>query len=185
MLMEANFNATNKAVYGIRMLKNVQKYHLMPEEVYSEQNRLAEDKTLSKILFYDVVWQLCRPAGLASVDANNCYNRIAHLIASMIFQAFGVPTLAIVSMLSTIQNIQFYLRTGYHDSKGYAGGATENTVDMIKPQGMCQGNGASPAAWAVTTIPMITAHRKKGHSAHFIAPFFEDSWTTYWRPIGR
>ncbi len=24
--------------------------------------------------------------------------------------------------------------------------------------------------WAVTTIPMIAAHRKKGHGAHFIAP---------------
>ncbi len=35
---------------------------------------------------------------------------------------------------------------------------------------MCQGNGASPAAWAVTTIPMIRAHRKKGHGAFFISP---------------
>jgi hypothetical protein len=94
-------------------------------------------------------------------------------MASMIFQAFGVPTLAIISMLSTIQNMQFYLRTGYRDSKGYAGGAIENTVDVIKPQGMCQGNGASPAAWAVTTISMIAAHRNKRHGAQNIAPFLK------------
>jgi hypothetical protein len=34
---------------------------------------------------------------------------------------------------------------------------------------MCQGNGASPAAWTVTSIPMIAAHKKKGHGSHLIA----------------
>lgn len=81
----------------------------MPEEVYSEQNKLAEDATLSKNLFYDIVRQLRRPAGLALVDADNCYDRIAHPMASMVFQAFGVPTQAIESMLKTIQNMRFYL----------------------------------------------------------------------------
>ena len=30
LLMEADFNATNKIVYGDRMMKNVRKYNLMP-----------------------------------------------------------------------------------------------------------------------------------------------------------
>jgi hypothetical protein len=74
LLMEADFNSTNKVIYGIRMLTNVRKYKLMPEEVYSKWNRLANDGTLSKVLFYDIVQRLWRPAGLASVDADNCYN---------------------------------------------------------------------------------------------------------------
>jgi hypothetical protein len=45
-------------------------------------------------------------------------------MASMIFQAVGVPTPAIESMLSTIQNMKFYLRTGYRDSQDYTGGET-------------------------------------------------------------
>jgi hypothetical protein len=104
------------------MLANVRKYKLMPEEVYSKRNRLADDGTLSKVLFYDIVRQLRRPAGLASVDTDNCYNRIAYPMASMVFQAFGVPTLAIESMLTTIQNMKFFLCTGYGNSEGYAGG---------------------------------------------------------------
>jgi hypothetical protein len=72
--MEAVFNATNKAIYGICMLANVRKYKLMPEEVYSKRNRLADDGTLSKVLFYDIADQLQRPAGLASVDTDNCYD---------------------------------------------------------------------------------------------------------------
>jgi hypothetical protein len=53
--MEANFNTTNKAVFGVCMLANVRKYKLMPEEVYSERNRLTDGGTLSKVLFYDIV----------------------------------------------------------------------------------------------------------------------------------
>jgi hypothetical protein len=38
LLMEADFNATNKVIHGVWMLHNMRKYRLMPEEVYSEQN---------------------------------------------------------------------------------------------------------------------------------------------------
>jgi hypothetical protein len=167
LLMERDFNATNKRIYGIGMMQNVRKYRLLPEEIYSECNRLANDGTLAKVLFYNIVRQTRCPAGLALVDNDNCYNRIAHPIASMTFQAFGVPTPAIKAMLSTIQNMRFFLRTGYGDSKDSSGGNRENP---IKTQGMCQGNTASPAAWTVTSIPMINPHRHKGHGAHFIAP---------------
>ncbi len=53
--MEAYFNATNKAIYGVCMLANVIKYKLMPEEVYNGRKRFADDGTLSKVLFYDIV----------------------------------------------------------------------------------------------------------------------------------
>ncbi len=175
LLMEANFIATNKAVYGMRMLANVRKYKLMPEEVYSERNRLADDWTLSMVLFYDIVRQLRRPAGLASVDADKCYDCIAHPMASMVFQSFGVPTPAIELMLTTIPNMKFFLRTGYGDSAAYAGGESNNEEDPVKTQGLCQGNGAAPATWMVTSIPMIAAHKRKGHGAHFIDPILDIS----------
>ncbi len=38
LLMEEDFNATNKVIYDIQMLHNMQKYRLMPEEVYSKRN---------------------------------------------------------------------------------------------------------------------------------------------------
>ncbi len=50
---QATINSTD----GNRLQRNtnVRKYKLMPEEVYSERNRLADDGTLSKVLFYDIV----------------------------------------------------------------------------------------------------------------------------------
>ncbi len=97
------------------------KYKLMPEEVFSKRNHLADDGTLIKVLFYDIVRQTRLPAGISVVDADNCYNQFAHPIASLVFQALGVPQEAIISMLTTIQEMKFFLRTGFGDFKDYAG----------------------------------------------------------------
>ncbi len=96
-------------------------------------------------------------------------------MASMVFQSFGVPTPAIESMITTIQNMKFFLQTGYGDSTEYAGGKSNNEEDPVKIQGMCQGNGAFPTAWTVTSIPMIAANKCKGHGAYFIAPILDIS----------
>jgi hypothetical protein len=58
-----------------------------------------------------------------------------------------VPATAVESMLGAIENMKFFLRTGFGDSTSFAGGGIS-----IKMQGMCQGNGASPAGWAVISI---------------------------------
>jgi hypothetical protein len=60
-------------------------------------------------------------------------------------------------MLTTIQNMKFFLSTGYGDSANYAGGESDDTEDPVKTQGMCQGNGAAPTVWMVTRLPHINA----------------------------
>ena len=71
LLMEADFNATNKLIYGDRMLWNVRSNGLMAEEIFSERGRTAEDGALSKVLFYDIVRQSRKSAAISSVDAAN------------------------------------------------------------------------------------------------------------------
>jgi hypothetical protein len=137
----------------------------MPEEIFNEKNRMANNGTLCKTLFYNITRQARVPVAIASVNASNCYDRIVHAMASMIFQAFGVPTTAIESMLGTIENMKFFLCTGFGDSKTFAGGGFS-----IKMQGLCQGNGALPAGWMVISICILNAHGKKGHRAKFVCP---------------
>ncbi len=55
LLMEADFNAANTIVFGQRMLDHAKNHNLIPEEIYSKRNRLAEDGTLTKVIFYDIV----------------------------------------------------------------------------------------------------------------------------------
>jgi hypothetical protein len=165
LLMEADFNASNKIVYGVRMMKNIRDHHLMSEEIFSKKNRMADNGTQTKTLFYNVMRQARVPAAIASIDASNCYNRIAHTMALLVFQAFRVPASAINSMLSAIENMKFFLQTGFGDSTKFAGGGI-----CVKMQGLTQGNGASPAGWAVISIVILNAHRKKGHGAKFVCP---------------
>jgi hypothetical protein len=168
LLMEADFNAANKIVFGQRMLNNARKFDLIPDEIYSERNRLAEDGTLTKVIFYDIVRQSRRPVGIAAVNADNCYNRIAHPIVLMVFQAIGVPVNATVLMLSTIQDMKFFLRMGYGDSTVFAGATGD-----IKMQGLCQGNSAALAGWLTTNITMIRAHKRNDHGVHLSKPITE------------
>ena len=104
ILIEADFNANNKEVFGVNMMENVRRRGLMMEEIFSEVGKTAEDGGLAKVLFYDIVRQSCLSAAISSVDAANCYDSIAHAIASLIFQACRVP-----AMLSAIQNMKYYL----------------------------------------------------------------------------
>jgi hypothetical protein len=37
LLMEADFNASNKIIYGVRMMGQAREYNLMPDEIYSKK----------------------------------------------------------------------------------------------------------------------------------------------------
>ncbi len=74
-----------------------------------------------------------------------------------------MPTTAVESLLGAIENMKFFLRTGFRDSASFSGGGIS-----IKTQGLCQGNGAALAGWALISICIIGAHRKKSHGAKFL-----------------
>ena len=117
---------------------------------------------LCKTPFYDITQQANVPVAIASVDAPNCYYRMAHAMALLIFQAFGVPITAFETTLGAIEIMKFFLQTGFGDLKSFAGGGIS-----IITQGQTQGNRASPAGWAIISICILGAHSKKGHGAKF------------------
>ena len=84
--MEADFNAQNGTMYGSRMLDVARQYKFMPEEIFSEQGKTADDGSLAKILIFAIVRQSRCTAALSSIDTANCYDSIAHAIASLIFK---------------------------------------------------------------------------------------------------
>ena len=165
LLMEADFNKSLKEVFGRRMMDSVRGWGLMQDEIFSERGRTSADGALEKILIYDISRQGRISMGMASVDAANCYDSIAHAIGSLVCQSFGVPVEAAESMLSAIQDMKFFLRTAYGDSKNCVGSTVQ-----VKFQGYCQGSGAAPAGWAVISIVILLAHKRKGHGATFVCP---------------
>ena len=57
----------------------------MPEDIYSEKGKAADDCLLAKVIPYDNTWQARTSAALICTDAANCYDSIAREIASLVF----------------------------------------------------------------------------------------------------
>ena len=163
LLMEDDSNASYKEIFCNRMLNMVRSHVFMPEEIYSDNGKTADDCSLLKVILYDIVRQARISAALSSFYAANCYNIILHAIASLFFQAFGVPFEAVESMLTVIEEIQYFLLTAYGHSKNFAGSTIE-----LKFQGFFQGIGAAPAGWAFISITIICAHKRTVHGGHFV-----------------
>jgi hypothetical protein len=119
LLMEADFNSINKILFVIRMLNMVRLHGFMPNEIFSEHNCTAEEGTQLKVLFYDVKRQTRSATEISSMDADNCYDRLSHTIASLVFRSFGVSQEATGAMLKTIQEMNFFLQTAFGDSKDF------------------------------------------------------------------
>ena len=81
----------------------------MPEEIYIEKGKTTDDGSLANVLSYGIVPKARVSVGLSSIDGANCYNIIAHVIASLVFQAFGIPGEAIESMLTAIEDMKYFL----------------------------------------------------------------------------
>jgi hypothetical protein len=57
LLVEGDFNSTNKIIYRVQMMSNPQGYHLVPEEIFSKKNWMADNRTLCKTIFYNITQQ--------------------------------------------------------------------------------------------------------------------------------
>ena len=100
--MEADFNFHNRLIFDKRMLDLARKHGIVPPEIYSEKGRTAEDAVLHQVLAYDIARQTRALLIVASVDAAQYYDRIAHLIVDLTLQASGVPEYSIRCILKPI-----------------------------------------------------------------------------------
>jgi Na+-translocating ferredoxin:NAD+ oxidoreductase RnfE subunit len=120
----------------------------------------GQDGAWLKRLFAHISRQLRIPIGIVSADTEQCYDRIAHVFASLVYQAFGVFITAVIAMLASIQHMRFYLRTGLGESIGFM-----TVVLGCIIQGLCQGNSAAPAGWSLISAVLIKVYN------------LQESWT--------
>jgi hypothetical protein len=90
LLMEADFNMHNRIIFGSRMIQKAREEGTIPEELFNSEGNTADDGTFQKKVTFDISRQTKTACGVTGNDAASCYDRIAHAIASLIFQAYGV-----------------------------------------------------------------------------------------------
>jgi hypothetical protein len=82
--MEADFNFTNKTIFGCRMMHFAEDRNEIAEECAgSHQHHDVTEVALNHHLFCDIAHQKKYLAAITGMDLAQCYNCIAHSIASL------------------------------------------------------------------------------------------------------
>lgn len=173
LLFEADSNMFNSYVFGQRAMEMARRHNLIPQEQYAERQSDGQDGAWLKRLFADISRQLRIPIGIVSADAEQCYDRIAHVFASLVYQAFGVFITAVIVMLASIQHMRFYLCTGLGESIGFMTAVLGSII-----QGLCQGNSAAPAGWSLISAVLIKVYKSLGHGSFFQTLISRESYDT-------
>jgi hypothetical protein len=112
LLFEADSNMFIRLLLSNRPMELAHEHGVTPLEQYAERQSDGQDGVWLKRLFADVSQQAQQAMGIISADTETCYDRIAHVFASLVYQSVGVSITAIMVMLTSIQHMKFYLCTG-------------------------------------------------------------------------
>jgi hypothetical protein len=156
LLMEADFNFHNGLVFAKRMMDRAEARCWIPREIYGgRKNHEAIEVALNRCFSADIAHQHHTPLAIACINAQTCYDCMAHSIASIAAQGWQVDMAAIMVMLVTIQSMKFFLRTAFGDSTTHFGGTLTSPF-----QGRCQGNKGAPALCLVMSVALVCLMHK-------------------------
>ena len=166
-LYEADFQFYNQFVFGKRAMNSLSENGFIPEELFSQKGSTAEDAKFDKTLTTDISRQSRTPMTIISADAANCYDRVNHVIMSLVWLTLlngNVP--AVVAALICLQTMKFFQRTGFGESKTYIGGK-----DLIKYiMGLGQGSRSAPPSWIQLSSVLINVYKQLGLGSYTTDP---------------
>jgi hypothetical protein len=96
LLLEADLNSANKSIFGCCMMHfEEDRNDIARECAGSQQYHEATDVALNRRLFNDIAWQKNCLVAIMGADLAQCCDHIAHAIASLGSQRWGIPVRAI------------------------------------------------------------------------------------------
>ncbi len=154
------------------MMDRVFQEDIVPVEQFAKCGLQALEGVVTPGLFCDIVRALHCTAVIESVDCANCYDAVAHPIASIALESFKVQQMMVAMILSVLQMMKWYLKSAFGQSPTFfGGGASDNPL-----MGFGQGNRASsPGFLAVCTL-LINVDQKEGHGAQFPPRLAKDAF---------
>ena len=156
-LYEADFNCYNQFVFGRHAMQTLTSSGYIPEELFSQKGSTAEDAKFDKTLMADLSRQARHPMIVTSADAAYCYDRVNHVIMSLVWLVLtngNIP--AIVAALLCLQTMRFFQRTGFGESKTFFGGPSH----FLYMMGLGQGNRAAPPSWIQLSAVLVNVFKQ-------------------------
>jgi hypothetical protein len=112
-LLEANYDWLNMIVFAKQMMDKAFQGDIIPAEQFAKRGSQATEGVLTSGLFCDIAWPLHKTAAIESVDLANCYDAVAHPIASIVLQSFKVLKVMVAMMLYVLKTMTWYLKTAF------------------------------------------------------------------------
>jgi hypothetical protein len=164
-LYQADFNCYNHFAFSWAAMDALTANSYPPEESFSQKESTAKDANINKTLTDDLSRQARHPMMVVSVDAANCYDRVSHVIMSLVWLALTANAPAIVATLICHQMMKFFQWTGFGDSKTFFGGQFHTPHVM----GLGQSNHAAPPSWIRLSAVMVNIYKQLdlGTEIHF------------------
>ena len=166
-LYEADFNFYNQFVFGRKAMNSITENGYLPEELFSQKGSTAEDAKFDKTLTTDISRQSRTPMTIVSADAAYCYDRVNHVIMSLVWLTLlNGQVSPIVAALICLQTMKFFQRTGFGESKTYFGGS-----DIVKYiMGLGQGSRAAPPSWIQLSTVLVNVYKQLGLGSFITDP---------------
>ena len=165
-LYEADFNMFNRFVFGDAAQRALENAGFLPPEHYAQKESMAEDAVFDRLLTQDISRQARHPMAIVGIDAAQCYDRVNHLIMSLVWLALIGNVGAIEVALLCLSTMQFHQRTGFGDSVSFFGGP-QLTIPFC---GLGQGSKSAPASWLQLSSMIVGAYKALGYGAEIIDP---------------
>jgi hypothetical protein len=158
-LLEVDFNWWSKMIFAKRMMQQAGWDGAILQECIAKKHSTCNNTVLAKQFFCDSLRSLHHPAGMGECNFGNCYDRAAHPPMSIALQSWGIPKSAIQVLLTSMQTMQYVVKTGFRESASSYGGTSLNLYS-----GLGQGSGASPPAF-MGSLLIENAYCRMGHGA--------------------
>jgi hypothetical protein len=121
-LLKADYNWLNKYVFSKCMMDRVFEEDIVLVEQFAKQGSQASEGIITLGFFCDIVCALHCTMAIKSVNSANCYDAVAHPIASIALQLFKVRKVMVAMMLSVLQTMKWYLKLAFEKAQPSLGG---------------------------------------------------------------
>ena len=123
-LYEGDFNWFSGFIFGDMAMKALADAGSLPKEHFSQGQSTEEDTAFDKTLKTDILCQARNPMAVVLVNAEKCYDRVDHLLLSLVWLALVNHIGSISIALACLKFMKFFQSTGFGDSTSFCGGKT-------------------------------------------------------------
>jgi hypothetical protein len=167
-LLEADFDWINKIIYAKQMIGSALENNLIPGECFSKKGSNCINAVMTKMFICNESRIHHHNACLVGNNFSNCYDRVAHPMAAISLQCFGIPQPAINLLLETMETMRFFLRTGFRESKTSYGGTHEQQL-----AGYGQGNAAAGPGFTAMSSLIVNAYLRDGFGTQIYSSYYK------------